>query len=129
MHEGIILISNKCHEIDGLENLKNTGRIYKNYKWIFPFQISEKGKAQKFYDSLKKEIALFKTQWSVSLDIYNQDYLFVVVHGIRDQGEIDQWKAQIKEQQSPITNKENFVTLASQDMDGDGDMDIVSCNE
>lgn len=101
-------------EIDGLENLKNMDRIYKNYKWIFPFQISEKGKAQKFYDSLKKEIALFKTQWSVSLDIYNQDYLFVVVHGIRDQGEIDQWKTQIKEQQSPFTNKENFVTLASQ---------------
>ena len=95
-------------------NLKEIGVIYKNYKWIFPFSISETKKTKTFFVKIKRHLTDNNKLWSVSLDTYNQDYVFVVVHGIRDPKEIDNWKAKYQTEFKLFEDNENFVTLASQ---------------
>lgn len=100
-------------QIEERNNLEDQGPIYKNYKWIFPFKQQEKTKATEFYTKLKEAISSYNSRWSVSVDTYDAETVFVVVHGIRDPQEVEIWKS--KEQQSPVgqKSKENFVTLAS----------------
>jgi hypothetical protein len=50
----------------------------------------------------------------VSLDAYNKEFVFVVVHGIRDPKEIENWKIQQERYNSTTVQNDNFVTLASQ---------------
>ncbi|MDB2491607.1 hypothetical protein N9W85_01280, partial [Flavobacteriaceae bacterium] len=56
-----------------------------------------------------------KKNWTVSQDVYDENYSFIVIHGIRDLQEIESLKANqsIKDQLS-LETLDNFVTLASQ---------------
>jgi tetratricopeptide (TPR) repeat protein len=101
-------------EIEALNDLEETGVIYKNYKWVFPFPITEKENAQKFLTVLGTEVKTYNRFWSVSLDAYNKEFVFVVVHGIRDPKEIENWKIQQERYNSTTVQNDNFVTLASQ---------------
>ena len=101
-------------EVEALNDLEETGVIYKNYKWVFPFTLAEKQNAQDFLKTLEKEVKSHNRFWSVSLDTYNPDFVFVVVHGIRDPKEIENWKTQQKRYKSKAEQNDNFVTLASQ---------------
>ena len=101
-------------QIDALNNLEDTGPIYKNYKWIFPFNQLEKMKAGQFYANLKEAIILYNKRWSVSLDTYDEEIVFVVVHGIRDPQEVETLKNNEHQRLGELKSKENFVTLASQ---------------
>ena len=101
-------------EVEALNDLEETGVIYKNYKWVFPFTLAEKQNAQDFLKILEKEVKSHNRFWSVSLDTYNPDFVFVVVHGIRDPKEIENWKTQQKRYKSKAEQNDNFVTLASQ---------------
>mgnify|MGYP007000260067 len=65
-------------------NLKETGIIYKNYKWIFPFSSSESIQANFFLEQLKEILKTSKRRWKVSLDPFDKEHIFIVVHGIRD---------------------------------------------
>ena len=101
-------------EIEALNDLEETGVIYKNYKWVFPFPITEKENAQKFLTTLGTEVKTYNRFWSVSLDAYNKEFVFVVVHGIRDPKEIENWKIQQERYIRTTEQNDNFVTLASQ---------------
>ena len=101
-------------EVEALNDLEETGVIYKNYKWVFPFTLAEKQNAQDFLKILEKEVKSHNRFWSVSLDTYNPDFVFVVVHGIRDPKEIENWKTQQKRYKSKAEQNDNFVTLESQ---------------
>jgi hypothetical protein len=101
-------------EIEALNDLEETGVIYKNYKWVFPFPITEKENAQKLLTVLGTEVKTYNRFWSVSLDAYNKEFVFVVVHGIRDPKEIENWKIQQERYNSTTVQNDNFVTLASQ---------------
>ena len=101
-------------QIDALNDLEDTGPIYRNYKWIFPFNLLEKTKADQFYVNLKERIVLYNKRWSVSLDTYDKETVFVVVHGIRDPQEVETLKNSEQQRLAGLKSKENFVTLASQ---------------
>ena len=100
--------------ITSSNNLKETGRIYKNYKWIFPFKNEEKENASLFFKKLKIDLEGNSDLWTVSMDTYSKDYFFVVVHGITDPKEIEIWKEKKRQTGDGINKIENFVTLSAQ---------------
>ncbi|MDB3862538.1 hypothetical protein N9313_03095 [Flavobacteriaceae bacterium] len=100
--------------IEANNNLEETGVVYKNYKWIFPFLSSEIARPKEFMDTLKEFLKTSKRRWTVSLDPFNEDYTFVVVHGIRDPKEIKNIEANSTISALVSGNSENFVALATQ---------------
>jgi hypothetical protein len=101
-------------KIDELEKAQELRVIYKNYKWVFPFKKSEIEKAERLSILLKESLSEENKGWTLSIDTYNIDYIFVVVHGIRDPKNIDFWKVKNQFKLSSLLEEQNFVTLASQ---------------
>ena len=101
-------------QIEKQNNLLDTRPVYENYKWIFPFKETDRDKSGEFYKLLKGIVFKKNKKWRVSLDTYNKDYIFVVVHGIRNQKNIDIWKAEGQFELSSLLKQQNFVTLTSQ---------------
>ena len=95
-------------------NLKETGIIYKNYKWIFPFSSSESFQANFFLEQLKEILKTSKRRWTVSLDLLNEEHIFIVVHGIRDPKQIKRIENNSVMSELIKQNSKNFVALASQ---------------
>jgi hypothetical protein len=50
----------------------------------------------------------------VSLDTFNEEYVFVVVHGIRDPQEVKNIETEVGLEELIQRNTDNFVALASQ---------------
>ena len=105
------------NQIEKLNNLQDTGLVYKNYKWIFPFKELEREKTEIFFNSLKEVLAKHNKRWTLSIDTYNKDYIFVVVHGIRDPKNIEMCKAKMQFKSSNLLKEHNFVALTSQYQD------------
>ena len=105
---------NLIDKIESLQNLDDNSVIYKNYKWIFPFESSNNKAIDTFYSQIKRETSIYNKSLSVSKDNYNEDYVFIVIHGIRDLNEIEVLKNRIEFDQENLVNFDNFVTLASQ---------------
>lgn len=105
------------NQIEKLNNLEDTGVVYKNYKWIFPFKELEREKTEVFFNSLKEVLAKHNKRWTLSIDTYNKDYIFVVVHGIRDPKNIEMCKAKMQFKSSNLLKEHNFVALTSQYQD------------
>ena len=105
------------NQIEKLNNLEDTGLVYKNYKWIFPFKELEREKTEIFFNSLKEVLAKHNKRWTLSIDTYNKDYIFVVVHGIRDPKNIEMCKAKMQFKSSNLLKEHNFVALTSQYQD------------
>ena len=101
-------------EIEGNNDLKETGIVYKNYKWIFPFLSSETDRSAAFFDQLSAGLKTLKKRWSVSLDQFSEEHTFVVVHGIRDPNQIERIKRNFGISELIIQNSDNFVALTSQ---------------
>lgn len=102
-------------QIISQDDLKESGPVYKNYKWIFPFLSEDKESAMAFFKKLKETIANNKERWNVSQDVYNEEYDFIVVHGIRDLQEIKALKGLDSiDTFLELNTKDNFVTLASE---------------
>ena len=105
------------NQIEKLNNLEDTGVVYKNYKWIFPFKQLEREKTEIFFNSLKEVLAKHNKRWTLSIDTYNKDYIFVVVHGVRDPKNIEMCKAKMQFKSSNLLKEHNFVALTSQYQD------------
>jgi hypothetical protein len=101
-------------EIEAYDDLKESGVVYKNYKWIFPFLSSEMKQSQDFFEEIKTSLQTVKQRWEVSLDRFNEEYIFVVVHGIRDPQEVKNIETNGGLVELIQRNSENFVALASQ---------------
>ena len=101
-------------EIETFDDLKETGVVYKNYKWIFPFGSDENERSLAFFENLKKALSTTKQNWSVSIDPFDDTHTFVVVHGIRDLEETTNGMENQRIMALIKENKENFVALASQ---------------
>jgi hypothetical protein len=101
-------------EIEANNDLKETGIVYKNYKWIFPFLSSETDRSAAFFDQLSAALKTLKKRWSVSLDQFSEEHTFVVVHGIRDPNQIERIKRNFGISELIIQNSDNFVALTSQ---------------
>ena len=105
------------NQIEKLNNLEDTGVVYKNYKWIFPFKELEREKTEIFFNSLKEVLVKHNKRWTLSIDTYNKDYIFVVVHGIRDPKNIEMCKAKMQFRSPNLLKEHNFVALTSQYQD------------
>ena len=105
---------NLIDKIESLQNLDDNSVIYKNYKWIFPFESSNNKAIDTFYSQIKRKTSIYNKSLSVSKDNYNEDYVFIVIHGIRDLNEIEVLKNRIEFDHEKLVNFDNFVTLASQ---------------
>ena len=105
------------NQIEKLNNLEDTGVVYKNYKWIFPFKELEREKTEIFFNSLKEVLAKHNKRWTLSIDTYNKDYIFVVVHGVRDPKNVEMCKAKMQFRSSNLLKEHNFVALTSQYQD------------
>ena len=105
---------NIIDKIDQINDLEGSRVVYKNYKWIFPFNKLEREKTDFFYIKLKGLLASYNKLWTLSLDTYNMDYVFVVVHGIRDPQNIEIFKDRIQFSSSSTIEEQNFVALTSQ---------------
>ena len=105
------------NQIEKLNNLEDTRVVYKNYKWIFPFKELEREKTEIFFNSLKEVLAKHNKRWTLSIDTYNKDYIFVVVHGVRDPKNIEMCKAKMQFKSSNLLKEHNFVALTSQYQD------------
>lgn len=101
-------------EIEANNDLKETGIVYRNYKWIFPFTSSETERAEAFFEKLKQVLKTSKQRWSVSLDPFSVEHTFVVVHGIRDPNQIERIKRNVGISELITQNSDNFVALTSQ---------------
>ena len=96
------------------EDLKEKGLVYKNYKWIFPFSAEATERIKIFSEALEKNLQALKSQWKVTVDPFDSEYTFVVVHGIRDLQEVEIIERNQRLQELLANNKENFVALTSQ---------------
>ena len=97
-------------EIKATQNLSDRGPIYKNYKWIFPFENKQKRQIQLLEKTLKNALQESPKKWSVSIDTYDENTTFIVVHGILDPSEIDEWLDSTYEK--TLTIRENFFFVA-----------------
>ncbi|MEK9612311.1 MAG: hypothetical protein VW080_00110 [Flavobacteriaceae bacterium] len=101
-------------KIQSSNDLEEKGVVYKNYKWIFPFQNQQPGQSSAFFEALTKSLLKSKRNWTVTKDPYDEEYTFVVVHGIRDPHEVQIWKQNQSLDSLSIETKDNFVALATQ---------------
>ena len=98
-------------QINASEGLAENGKNYSNYKWVFPFSKKDSLKSAVFYTRFSKEIKEYMPRWEVTLDSYDIEFNFVVVHGIRQRNRIDAWiKNELKEKEN-FKNTNYFVVL------------------
>ncbi|MGB1019587.1 MAG: tetratricopeptide repeat protein [Flavobacteriaceae bacterium] len=100
-------------QIESSQNLTEKGPVFKNYKWIFPFDKSEKTQLILFNEALKKSLKQSRQKWQVSVDPYDHKTTFVVVHGIFDPVEIETWLEETTEQTQELRQRNNFVALSA----------------
>tara|TARA_S200000501_G_scaffold290416_1_gene275438 strand:+ start:7140 stop:9476 length:2337 start_codon:yes stop_codon:yes gene_type:complete len=100
-------------EIKATQNLSDRGPIYKNYKWIFPFQNKQKGQIQLLEKMLKDALQESPKKWSVSIDTYDEITTFLVVHGILDPNEIEDWLDSTDEKTVTLRERNYFVALSA----------------
>ena len=60
----------------------------------FPFESSNNKAIDTFYSQIKRKL-IYNKSLSVSKDNYNEDYVFIVIHGIRDLKEIEVLKIEL----------------------------------
>jgi len=101
-------------QIEATGELQEQGPIYKNYKWVFVFQREQWNPIDPSVLIFQKQIKETRAQWNISVDPYNEKFVFVVVHGILDPNEIEQWLEENKTNPLTVLTNENFVALASQ---------------
>jgi len=103
--------------LQGLEETEQLGLFnqeYENYKWIFPFETAQVKEQDSLYAMLDELLKKESKRWYLSKDMYNANYVFVVVHGIRNRAHIEGWKKQDDRLKQEVIKNNNFVTSSSQ---------------
>lgn len=84
-----------------------------NWKLIFTFKSTETQKAEDLKIALEKAIKDLKYRNTVSLDVYNLENQFIVVHGFKEEDYALGFAELIKNNKDYRIAKENFVILSS----------------
>lgn len=84
-----------------------------NWKLVFPFKIGETQKAQELKKLLEKSIKDLKYNNTVSIDMYDLETQFVVVHGFRSEDYVLGYAELIKNNKEYRVPYENFVILSA----------------
>ena len=84
-------------KLKDLETVNNRP-VYKNYKWILPYRMEDsirlietQVKLQKIFNE-EKEIT---EKWFFSTDLYNREYIFLVIHGILNINSLNQFQQKL----------------------------------
>jgi hypothetical protein len=89
-------------------------KTYLNYKWIFTFNIRDsiglKDTKTKLQNALEEEP---KTSWFLSEDRFDKDQIYLVLHGIRNPRNLNEWKKKFVQDGQEILKLNNFVVLSS----------------
>ena len=94
-------------------NKKN--KIYKNYKWIFKYNTKDSLSLNLTKTNLQAELERNpKANWFFSQDRFDEDHIFLVLHGIRDRRDLNVWKENFIPENKEILTANNFVILSSQ---------------
>lgn len=83
-------------------------------KIVFPLLKSDTETSQKIQTTLQRAIdELEKTHLSVSVDVYDRSYQFVVVHGFPNASQAEGFAELIRINKSYLVREKNFVALSS----------------
>ena len=91
----------------------NVSKKAENWKLIFPFKTSDTQKAEDLKIKLEKAIKDLKYRNTVSIDIYDLENKFVVVHGFKSEDYTLGFAELIKNNKDYSIANENFVILSS----------------
>ncbi len=91
----------------------NVSKKAENWKLIFPFKTSDTQKAEDLKIKLEKAIKDLKYRNTVSIDIYDLENQFVVVHGFKSEDYTLGFAELIKNNKDYSIANENFVILSS----------------
>ena len=100
--------------IQPTDSIKKESRVYLNYKWIFTFEVKDTTSFK--ITKTKQEQALKEipyTRWFLSEDRFDQDQIYLVLHGIRSRRELNEWKKIFEEREDELLNINNFVVLSA----------------
>ena len=84
-----------------------------NWKLVFPFKMTESQKAQELKELLEKSIKDLNYRNTVSIDVYNLETQFVVVHGFKSKDYVLGYAELIKNNKEYRVPYENFVILSA----------------
>ena len=91
----------------------NIAKKAENWKLIFPFKMAESQKAEDLKALLEKAIKDLHYSNTVSIDVYNLENQFVVVHGFKKEDYALGYAELIKNNKEYRVPYENFVILSS----------------
>ncbi len=99
--------------IQPTDSIEKESKVYLNYKWIFTFEVKDTTSLKITKTKLEqalKEIPY--TRWFLSEDRFDQDQIYLVLHGIRSRRELNEWKKIFEEREDELLNINNFVVLS-----------------
>ena len=93
---------------------ENTKKLVE-FKWVFPIKDKEEIFTKDLIDSLKANIIPLKNDdWKITNDLYNNEYQFIVIHGIKSRDTIKKIKSKLPMYITRLLDTNNFVALSSQ---------------
>ena len=97
------------------KNFKEKTKTLAEFKWVFPYKRDSDFEVKKLIDSLEININQLQTKnWKLTNDTYNNDYQFIVIHGIKSKLQIDSIKQKLPESTLKLLDSNNFVALSAQ---------------
>ena len=96
------------------KSFKEQTKTLVQFKWVFPYKSESKFNPKELIDSLSINInQLQNKNWRITNDIYNNDYQFIIIHGIKSKLEIDSIKKKLPQTTLKLLDSNNFVALSS----------------
>tara|TARA_R110002012_G_scaffold263456_2_gene446512 strand:+ start:179338 stop:181890 length:2553 start_codon:yes stop_codon:yes gene_type:complete len=91
----------------------NLGKKSEQWKLVFPFKMTEDQKARALQQVIEKAIKDLKYMNTASIDVYNLENQFLVIHGFRSEDYALGFAELLKNNKEYQVNKENFVILSA----------------
>lgn len=110
--------ANRAQEMIGQLNLTDSLErekiVYLNYKWIFTFKSADSLSLNNIKTEIEKALtAIPDNGWFLSVDRFNETETYLVLHGIRDRRQLNEWKKHLKNEGSSVLDSNNFVVLSA----------------
>ena len=100
--------------IKGTDSIADHQKTYLNYKWIFTFEVKDTATIKKIRGELQEALEeTSNTRWFLSEDRFDQNQIYLVMHGIRNRRKLNDWKKRFDETENEILSTNNFVVLSA----------------
>ena len=84
------------------------------YKWIFTFDVNDTASLKKIKNNLEEKLKETSyNHWFLSEDRFDQGQVYLVLHGIRNWRNFNEWKKKLDETDKETYNTNNFVVLSA----------------